>query len=106
MKVRHQLFHARRLKFSQDDIDPAIAEDQGHNVRDEPIDVPKHESPFKSDEAAEIFSAALVDIKALEIIPQHLGVSPAEWGDDGYPETEMVKAGRKDVEITLPFPVW
>ncbi|KAF7351930.1 Integrase catalytic domain-containing protein [Mycena venus] len=90
----------------EDDIDIAIAEDQRHNVRHEPIDVPKHESPFKSEEAAEIFSAALADVKAAEIIPQHLGVSPAEWEEGGYPETEMVKAGRKDVEITLPFPVW
>ncbi|KAJ7939066.1 hypothetical protein B0H13DRAFT_1587356 [Mycena leptocephala] len=92
--------------FIQDDIDTAIAEDQEHHTRHEPVDVPKHESPFKSEEAAQIFSAALADVKAQEIMPRHLGVSPAEWGDEGYPETEMAKAGRKDIEITLLLSVW
>ncbi|KAJ7693796.1 hypothetical protein B0H14DRAFT_2419364, partial [Mycena olivaceomarginata] len=92
--------------FVQDNIDAVIPGDQEHHVRHEPIDVPKHTRPFNSDEAAEIFSQALEDVKAAGIIPRQLGVSPTEWGHGGYPETEMVKVGRKDVDITLPFPVW
>ncbi|KAJ7883756.1 hypothetical protein B0H13DRAFT_1628966, partial [Mycena leptocephala] len=92
--------------FSRVDIDAEIAEDQGHNVRREPINVPKHELPFKNEEATEIFAAALADVKAAEMIPRHLCVHPQNGGEEGYPETEMVKAGRKDVEVTFPFPVW
>ncbi|KAJ7937480.1 hypothetical protein B0H13DRAFT_1852451 [Mycena leptocephala] len=84
-----------------DDIHPDTLDRCGD---EEPINVPKHESPFKSEETAQIFSATLADVKAAEIMPRHLGGSPAEWGEDGYPETEMVKMGRKDVEIILPFP--
>ncbi|KAJ7839817.1 hypothetical protein B0H14DRAFT_2360997, partial [Mycena olivaceomarginata] len=51
-----------------------IAGDQEHHVRHKPIDVPKHAHPFNSDEAAEIFSQALEDVKAAGIIPRHLGV--------------------------------
>ncbi|KAJ7683760.1 hypothetical protein B0H17DRAFT_27044 [Mycena rosella] len=87
-------------------IDEAIASDQGHNIRHDAIDVSKHKCPFQGDEAAHIFSCALAELKALEIIPQQLGVSPGEWDEDGYPETELVKVGRKEVEITLPFVVW
>ncbi|KAJ7932284.1 hypothetical protein B0H13DRAFT_1549812, partial [Mycena leptocephala] len=90
----------------QDDIDAAIAEDQEHHVRHEAVDVPKHETPFKSDEAIDIFHCAHKDVKAAGIIPRQLGVTTAEWEEEGYPETETIRVGRKDVEITLPFSVW
>ncbi|KAJ7903882.1 hypothetical protein B0H13DRAFT_1621045 [Mycena leptocephala] len=94
------------ILLCQDDIDIAIAEDQERHRGHEPVEVPKPKSPFQNDEAADIFSRALNQVKIEEIIPQQFGVSPVEWDEGGYPETEMVKVGRKNVEITLPFPVW
>ncbi|KAJ7443308.1 hypothetical protein FB451DRAFT_1190215 [Mycena latifolia] len=38
-----------------DDLDAAIAVDQGRNVRHQPIDVPKHQAPFSTVKAEEIF---------------------------------------------------
>ncbi|KAJ6477053.1 hypothetical protein C8R45DRAFT_753750, partial [Mycena sanguinolenta] len=67
---------------------------------------PKHESPFKSDAAIEIFHRAHDDVKAAEILPRQLGIAPGEWAEEGYPETEKVRVGRKDVDIILSFPVW
>ncbi|KAJ7495800.1 hypothetical protein B0H11DRAFT_2276762 [Mycena galericulata] len=78
----------------KDDIDVAIAGDQGHNIRHEAA-VANYEFPFQSDDTADIFARALNDAKAEEIIPLQLGVSPEEWGEGGYPETEIVKAGKK-----------
>ncbi|KAK7030025.1 Integrase catalytic domain-containing protein [Favolaschia claudopus] len=90
----------------EDNIDAAIAADQRSHVKHDPINVPKHETPFKSEYAMDVFRQALTQINAADIIPEHLGVSPNDWPEDGYPETELVKVGRKDVEFTLPFPVW
>ncbi|KAJ7933100.1 hypothetical protein B0H13DRAFT_1856395 [Mycena leptocephala] len=88
------------------DIHVVTAGDQGHRIRHEAAAVANHEFPFQSDDAAEIFARALNDAKAEGIIPLQLGVSPEEWSEGGYPETEIVKAGKKYVEITLPFPIW
>ncbi|KAJ7175538.1 hypothetical protein C8R46DRAFT_890999, partial [Mycena filopes] len=90
----------------QVDIDEAIAADQNHHIRHEAIDVANHEVPFDSELAADIFSRALDAVRTAEIIPDHLGVAPAEWDAEGYPETELVKVGKKSVELTLPFRIW
>ncbi|KAJ7434920.1 hypothetical protein B0H11DRAFT_2161919 [Mycena galericulata] len=90
----------------EDDIDIAIAGDQSQHIRHEAVDAPKAEFPFQSDDALDIFSQALKNVKAAEMIPQQMGVSPEEWDGGHYPETEMVKAGRKYIDITLPFPLW
>ncbi|KAJ6548998.1 hypothetical protein B0H19DRAFT_1300161 [Mycena capillaripes] len=87
-------------------IDAAIADDQDHHIRHAAIDVPNHEFPFQSNEAGNIFYSAFTEVKAAEIVPLQFGVAPAEWEDEGYPETEAVKVGKKEVEITLPFALW
>ncbi|KAJ7844242.1 hypothetical protein B0H14DRAFT_2358742, partial [Mycena olivaceomarginata] len=52
------------------------------------------------------FSGAFRDVHAAGIIPKRLGVAEAEWGNDGYSETETIKVGRRDVEIVLPVAIW
>ncbi|KAJ7727446.1 hypothetical protein DFH07DRAFT_719784, partial [Mycena maculata] len=89
-----------------DDLDEAIAGDQDRHVRHEAIDVVEDECPFESDEARQIFTAALEEVKAAEIIPNHFGVAEDEWEEPFYGETENVKIGRKEVEIVLHFEVW
>ncbi|KAJ7044386.1 hypothetical protein C8F04DRAFT_1174817 [Mycena alexandri] len=75
-------------------INDAIAGDQNHNIA---IDVADHQFPFQNELAADIFGQTLADAKTAEIIPLQLGVLPAEWEANGYPESETVKVGRKDV---------
>ncbi|KAJ7747491.1 hypothetical protein B0H16DRAFT_921450 [Mycena metata] len=91
---------------NQANIHEAITADQNHNIAHEAIDVADHQFPFESELAADIFGRALADAKTAEIIPLQLGVSPAEWGPEGYPESETVKVGKRNVELTLPFPIW
>lgn len=92
--------------YITDDLDLAIAGDQGHNIRHEAIDVVEDECPFSSQEANTIFSAALQEVQFAGIIPENLGVAEVDWEDRFYGETETVKIGRKDVEIVLPFEIW
>ncbi|KAJ7704649.1 hypothetical protein B0H16DRAFT_1216535, partial [Mycena metata] len=40
------------------------------------------------------------------IIPLGLGVTETEWADGIYADAEVVKIGRKEVEVTLPFQIW
>ncbi|KAJ7488711.1 hypothetical protein B0H11DRAFT_1720371, partial [Mycena galericulata] len=94
------------LNHTQDDLDAAIADDQGRNVRHDPIEVPKHTSPFLTAEGKEIFNQALEMVQAEDIIPSGFGVAEGEWEDGIYPEIEVVKVGRKDSEVELPFVVW
>ncbi|KAJ7710089.1 hypothetical protein B0H14DRAFT_2166244, partial [Mycena olivaceomarginata] len=89
-----------------DDLDTAIADDQGRNVRHEPIDVPKHSSPFLTPEAEEIFAKALAEVNDEGIIPAGFGVAEAEWDDGIYSEIEVITVGRKDSEVALPFAIW
>ncbi|KAJ7096141.1 hypothetical protein C8R44DRAFT_644623, partial [Mycena epipterygia] len=93
-------------KWIQDDMDAAIAEDQGRHIRHEPIDVPKHSSPFSTVEAEELFSQALSTVQAEGIVPVGLGVAEAEWEGGIYSEVEVIKVGRKDSEVDIPFSVW
>ncbi|KAJ6498199.1 hypothetical protein DFH09DRAFT_945531, partial [Mycena vulgaris] len=88
------------------DIDLAIAGDQDHHIRHEAIDVVENECPFASVEAMTLFSAVFQEAQSAGIIPNHLGVAEDEWEGRFYGETETVKIGRKEVQITLPFEIW
>ncbi|KAJ7937711.1 hypothetical protein B0H13DRAFT_1447161, partial [Mycena leptocephala] len=72
----------------------------------EPIDVPKHSSPFSTTAAEKIFQEALAVVKAEDVIPTGFGVAEAEWDSGIYPKMEEIKAGRKNVKVDLPFVVW
>ncbi|KAJ6608230.1 hypothetical protein B0H10DRAFT_1921250 [Mycena sp. CBHHK59/15] len=89
-----------------ENLDLAIAGDQDHHVRHEAIEVMQNKFPFNTDDAGRIFSEALKQVKARGIVPQGMGVARNEWEDGFYGETEMVKVGKKEVEIVLPFRVW
>lgn len=90
----------------KDKLDAAIANDQGQNVRHEPIDVPKHSSPFSTPEAEEIFVQAFAAVQDEGIVPSGFGVAEGEWEDGMYGEIEVIKVGRKDSEVDLPFVIW
>ncbi|KAJ7897448.1 hypothetical protein B0H13DRAFT_2337876 [Mycena leptocephala] len=50
-----------------DDLDAAIADDQGHNVCHEPIDVPKHSSPFSTAAAQDKAKSTAKKVKMIKI---------------------------------------
>ncbi|KAJ6461957.1 hypothetical protein DFH09DRAFT_959148, partial [Mycena vulgaris] len=89
-----------------EDLDDAIALDQGHNVRHEPVDVAKHSPPFLTAKAEEISPDALAAVQREEIIPAGFSVGEAEWEDGMYCEIEVMKVGRKESQIVLPFRIW
>ncbi|KAJ7138666.1 hypothetical protein C8R46DRAFT_1271677, partial [Mycena filopes] len=89
-----------------DDVDAAIAGDQHHNIRHDAIDVVENKCPFSSEDAVAMFSLAVDQVSSAGIIPKHLGVAETEWEERFYGETEVVKIGRKEVEIQLPFQIW
>ena len=84
-----------------------VAQDQQHHVRHPPIPVPESSSPF-TEENVELFLQALHEVRQLEIVPQGLGVSPAEWPDGLYGNLETINFGRggRQEDIELPFAVW
>ncbi|KAJ7737242.1 hypothetical protein DFH07DRAFT_753093, partial [Mycena maculata] len=89
-----------------DDLDLAIAGDQDRHIRHEAIEVKQNRFPFNSEEARDIFTDTLRTVHAAGIIPDQMGVAEAEWEDGMYAETEIIKVGRKDVEVILPFMIW
>ncbi|KAJ6469986.1 hypothetical protein C8R45DRAFT_837082, partial [Mycena sanguinolenta] len=89
-----------------DDLDGAIANDQDHHIRHEAIDVTETECPFRSEDGRNVFVAALQEVQKAEIIPENLGVAENEWEGVFYSETEIIKVGRKQAEIQLPFMIW
>ncbi|KAJ6491342.1 hypothetical protein C8R47DRAFT_1176898 [Mycena vitilis] len=91
---------------NENDIDVAIAGDQDHHIRHEAIQVAETECPFSSAEATAIFLGALTEVQSADIIPCNFGVAEVEWESQFYPQSETVKVGRKEVEITLPFDIW
>ena len=90
-----------------DDIAERLAEDQQRHVRHPPIPVPNSASPF-SEENEELFFKALHEIRMLEIIPENIGVSTAEWENGSYGDMETIPFGRggRQEELELPFVVW
>ncbi|KAJ7749834.1 hypothetical protein DFH07DRAFT_746472, partial [Mycena maculata] len=88
------------------DLDLAIAGDQDHHIRHEAIEVMENKLPFANEEAEQIFADTLREAHNEGIIPDGLGVAEGEWEDGVYSEIEIIKVGRKDVPIALPFTVW
>ncbi|KAJ7044418.1 hypothetical protein C8F04DRAFT_1174848 [Mycena alexandri] len=85
MKVKTLSIEMRIFHLPVIFINEAIAGDPNHNIAHPAIDVADHQFPFKSELAADIFGRALADA------PLQLGVLPAEWEANGYPESETVK---------------
>ncbi|KAJ7722312.1 hypothetical protein B0H16DRAFT_1334770, partial [Mycena metata] len=94
------------LDTFSEDLDASIADDLRRQVHHEPVDVPKHLSPFLTAETEQIFSQALGMVQAEETVPVGFGVAESEWEHGVYSEVEVLKVGRKESDIHLPFPIW
>jgi hypothetical protein len=71
-------------------LDEAIANDQAHNVRHEAVGVAETKFPFRSEQARDIFVAALADVQAAGIIPEYFSAT--------YYPTELVQS---EIETTI-----
>lgn len=95
--------------FRSVELQAQIASDIEHQIRHDAISVPAHISPFRSEEADDMFDTILVEVCAHDVIPENLGVSPIEWDDDEYPEVEILRVGRRgngELQISLPQVLW
>ena len=42
-----------------------------------------------------------------ETVPVGYGVLPEEWDEDGYPDVEILSAGKKtQINVSLAHPIW
>ncbi|KAI0686692.1 hypothetical protein C8T65DRAFT_590932 [Cerioporus squamosus] len=91
----------------QDHVAAQVADDQQRHVRHPPIPVPGSTSPF-SEQVEGLFLQCLHQVRTEERVPQHLGVSPAEWINGVYGDFETISFGRggRQEEIELPFGIW
>ncbi|TDL30236.1 hypothetical protein BD410DRAFT_709365, partial [Rickenella mellea] len=96
----------------EDDTQEAedIAADQNVHIRHDPIEVPEDACPpsLRSREEMARFRDILQELQRMEVVPSGLGVSEQEWGNDGYPDIEVIKSGRggKELHVQLPFVIW
>ncbi|KAJ7185054.1 hypothetical protein C8R46DRAFT_1300877 [Mycena filopes] len=79
---------------------------QDRHVRHDTIEVTANKFPFNSEAAELLFSSSLKEARESGIIPVGLGVAEEEWEGGIYTEAELVKVGRKEVEVALPFQIW
>ncbi|KAJ7286285.1 hypothetical protein C8J57DRAFT_1431768 [Mycena rebaudengoi] len=95
---------------SDDDLVERIAQDQGPQVRHEAIDVPDHRNPFLEDNALESrFFDVLAEVVEADIVPAGYGIMPEEWEDEGYPNVEIVTAGKHGktkIRVSLADGIW
>lgn len=84
-----------------------VADDQRHNVRHDPIDVPDHQSPFNA-EMEQLFFQGLANIDQLLLLPEGYNIRPEEWVNGEYISFETLKTGRKrkEMRVNLPDSVW
>ena len=89
------------------ELDDELAADQERHVRHPPIPVPNNNSPF--DEEGELsFIQCLHDVRALELVPEHYGLTEDEWEEGVYGEEEHISRGRnsRQMGVELPFQIW
>ncbi|KAJ6455080.1 hypothetical protein C8R47DRAFT_996965 [Mycena vitilis] len=94
----------------QADLVDRIGVEQGPQIRHEAIEVPDHRNPFSEHPVAEQkFWAVLAEVVEQEIIPAGYGMLPEEWDEEGYPDVEILEAGRlmkKKIRVSLAHPLW
>ncbi|KAF7343727.1 hypothetical protein MSAN_01953300 [Mycena sanguinolenta] len=91
-------------------LEERIGLEQDPQIRHEAIDVPDHRNPFTDDAHGEnLFFSVLADVVKQDIMPAGYGLLAEEWDNDGYPDVEILKVGkraRKEIEVSLAHPIW
>ncbi|KAJ7463083.1 hypothetical protein B0H11DRAFT_1734813, partial [Mycena galericulata] len=94
----------------QPDLVDRIGIEQRPQVRHDAIDVPDHRNPFSDDSAAERkFFSVLKEVVAQDITPTGYGLLREEWDEDGYPDVEILRAGKQmktKIPVSLAHPIW
>ncbi|KIM57678.1 hypothetical protein SCLCIDRAFT_129934 [Scleroderma citrinum Foug A] len=89
------------------DLPSLIAEEQAPQFLHKAAKVPKHINPFDHEDLEDVFKQALNEVQRLNHMPFELGVREEEWGDEGYPEIEIIPSRRnKELVVELPHFVW
>jgi hypothetical protein len=92
------------------ELQEKIGADLQVNIKHKPVEVPRHESPFKQLPPAieTTFWHNFQELEDAAINPHDMGVLPEEWSDDSYPTREVLSTGRrcKELVVTLPMDVW
>ncbi|KAJ7234973.1 hypothetical protein C8J57DRAFT_1439477 [Mycena rebaudengoi] len=87
-----------------------IAADQDPQIRHDAIEVPDHRNPFGDDEEMENrFFAVLREVMEHNITPAGYGLLPEEWDEEGYPDVEILTAGKQGktkIRVSLANPIW
>ena len=86
-----------------------IAEEQASQFLHKAAKVPKHINPFDHEDLENVFKQALDEVKRLNHMPFELGVREEEWGNEGYPEIEIIPSSHrrnKELVVELPHFVW
>jgi hypothetical protein len=91
-------------------VEEHIRAEQHPQIRHDAVEVPDHKNPFSDHPVAEsAFFSLLTDLIRQDIIPAGYGMLPEEWDEDGYPDVEILYAGRqmkKMMRISLAHPIW
>jgi hypothetical protein len=90
------------------DIAEQIAEDQDGNVRHDAIPVPRHESPFDSDQTEAVFFDMLNRAHTEGLVPIGYGVTANEM-EGGWEQFEMIQTGRRrrnGFSVDIPEDLW
>ncbi|KAJ6479151.1 hypothetical protein C8R45DRAFT_832988, partial [Mycena sanguinolenta] len=92
------------------DLEDHIRSDQDTQIRHDAVDVPDHRNPFGDDSETEgRFFAVLAEVVRKEITPAGYGMLPEEWDEDGYPDIEILRAGKrlkKEITVSLEHLIW
>ncbi|KAJ7264689.1 hypothetical protein C8J57DRAFT_1069863, partial [Mycena rebaudengoi] len=80
------------------------------HIRHEAIDVPDHRNPLSGDEVMERrFFSVLGQVLEADIVPAGYGIMPEEWEDEGYPNVEVLtagKLGKTKIWVSLANIIW
>ncbi|KAJ6492442.1 hypothetical protein C8R47DRAFT_975885, partial [Mycena vitilis] len=91
-------------------LDARIGVDQNPQIRHEAIEVPDHRNPFGEDSDTESeFFEVLAEVVRQKITPAGYGMLPEEWDEDGYPDVEVLRAGKQmktRIPVSLGHPIW
>ena len=92
-----------------DDVAGYVADQQQQHVHHEAVRVPSHRNPFGDVEKEVQFFNVLHRVITEDVTPDHVGLTPEEWGSDHYPAYETIRLGHrgsKELRVSLAEPIW